>query len=109
MIFLFELVGPFQDLDLFFHVPELPDLRNVHADAAEDPADIAYDAGSVLDYETHVERHVDVVFRLKLERSRRDQARRAAELAFAARELTHVAQHRHRGRSTAGSGANQNV
>src|SRR5262245_39848284 len=98
-----------QTVKLLLHVPELPNFRDVHADAAECTADVADDASTVFDHEADVERHVDFIFGLQFQHSRRNEAWHARKLAFAARQFTDVAEHRHGGGPAASSRTDQDV
>ena len=64
--FLFKPIALHQPAQFFVDMAQLPNLRNVHTDAAEGLADVADNTGAVFDHEAHIKRHVDVVFRLQL-------------------------------------------
>ena len=60
-----------QTAKLLFAVSQLPNLRNIHAEAPETLADIADNSGAVFDDESDIKRAIDLVFRLDSESSRR--------------------------------------
>jgi hypothetical protein len=47
-------------------MPQLPDFRDIHADASESLPDIADDPGAVFDEKAQVKGTMDVIFDLKL-------------------------------------------
>ena len=63
---------------------ELPDLGDIHAQAAEGLADIADDAGTIFDDETNVERTIDFIFGCS-QGARWNQTWRAGKLRRVAR------------------------
>src|SRR5687767_1762019 len=104
-----ELVARRQAAQLLFHVPKLPDLRNIDADAAESFTYVTDDAGAVPDHKADINRQIDLLFGLKFQDSGSDKTWNAAEFALAAGQFADIAEHRHGSGTAAGPWSDENI